>query len=198
MHEVKNLKGFYQTGNFKKKKQIILTNTLRNVDDFLKGLKYRYNGKNKKLPHYVIDRGGVIYEIIPPNTYSNFLDKISYNKNSIIICFENLGWLRKNPLTNYYTNWIGNEYKGEVYKRKWRGYNFWQPYTEEQVDSATILINDLCENFEIPKECIGHNVKVDNIQRFRGISSLSNYDNKNTSLNPAFDFDIFINKIGDE
>ena len=45
-----------------------------------------------------------------------------------------------------------------------------------------------------PKNSIGHNVKVDKIEKFNGITTRSNYDSDFTDLNPAFDFDIFIEK----
>ena len=42
---------------------------------------------------------------------------------------------------------------------------------------------------------IGHNVKVDHPERFNGITSRSNYEQKVTALSPAFDFELFINKL---
>jgi len=58
----------------------------------------------------------------------------------------------------------------------------------------SMLIDELCEQFDIPKLSIGHNVKVDKIENFNGITTKSNYDIESTDLNPAFNFDIFINK----
>jgi len=98
MVEINNIEGFNPVGRNKRKKQIILTHTSRDLRDYISSLKFRYNGNNKKLPHYLIGRDGVIYNIIPPETYSEYMDVASYNKSSIIICLENLGWLRKNPL----------------------------------------------------------------------------------------------------
>ena len=96
MLKINKLDGFKPVGNNKRKKQIILTHTSRVVNDYISSLKYRYNGNNKKLPHYIIDRSGNIFNIIEPNTYSNFFDNNKLNKNGIIITLENLGWLRKN------------------------------------------------------------------------------------------------------
>jgi N-acetyl-anhydromuramyl-L-alanine amidase AmpD len=198
MIKVNEIEGFNPVGRYKNKKQIVLTHTSRKLTDYVFSLKYRYNGNNKKLPHYIIDLDGMIYNLIPPNTYSDYMEVNSYNKQSIVISLENLGWLRKNPLTNNYINWIGNEYNDEVYKRKWRGHYFWHPYTEKQITSLVEITDYLCNEFNIPKVSIGHNVKVDKIEKFRGIATNSNYDVINTDLNPAFDFDIFINKIKDE
>jgi len=193
INQIENIK---PTGRYKNKKQIMITHTGRVLDDYIKSLKYRYNGNYNKLPNYVISRNGEIYNIIPDETYSMYLNTKSLNKQNIIICLENLGWLRKNPLKNNYINWIGNIHEGEIYEKKWRGYNFWQPYTDLQVNNLAELTIMLCEKFNIPKNSIGHNVKVDKIEKFNGITTKSNYYSENTELNPAFDFDIFINKIG--
>ena len=189
MVEVLELKEFKPVGKSRKKKQILLTHTSRNIQDYISSLKNRYNGEYKKLPNYVISRKGDIIQIIPSDTYSKYLKVASYNKQSIIISLENLGWLRKNQLTDGYINWIGNIYKDKVYERKWRGHFFWQPYTDEQMTSLSNLINDLCDKFEIPKTTIGHNVKMDKIEKFNGIASYSNYSVERTDLNPSFNFE---------
>lgn len=198
MLKINELDGFKPVGKHKRKKQIILTHTSRNISDYIMSLKYRYNGKYKKLPHYVIDRDGEVFNIIPPETYSEYMDVSSYNKNSVVICLENLGWLRKNPLSGSYVNWIGDTFKDDIHKRKWRGQYFWQPYTKEQIDKLIQLTVELCDKFNIPKNSIGHNVKVDKVENFNGIVTKSNYDTESTDLNPAFDFDIFIKKIENE
>lgn len=199
MLKIENLEGFEPSGRHKAKKQIILTHTSRKITDYVSSLKYRYNGNNKKLPHYIIDRNGLIYSIIPTETYGEYFNKNSrLNKNSIIITLENLGWLRKNPLSKGFVNWIGNSYNGEIFKKKWRGYFFWQPYTDEQIDSLSELVIELCEKHDIEKKSIGHNVILPHVEKFNGVTTNSNYNKESTDLNPAFDFDIFINKISDE
>jgi len=189
MVETQNLTGFKYTGKNKRKKQIVLSHSSRNVRDYLVSLKTRYNGNNEYLPNYIIDREGNIMNIIPPETYSKYLDMGPSDKNVITICLENLGWLRKNPLYGGYVNWIGNIYNEGIYERKWRGHFFWQPYTEKQLDSLGSLIEELCNQFNIPKTLIGHNVKVDGVEKFEGIVTKSNYDSTYTDLSPAFDFD---------
>jgi len=190
--QISKLTNFKPVGNHKRKKQIVLTHTSRYMKDYVRSLKYRLNGNNTKLPHYIISKGGEITQILPPETYSNYIDVPSYNKTIIVISLENLGWLRKNPLVGGYINWIGNIYKDKVHERKWRGYFFWQPYSVEQMTTLSILINKLCMDFNIPKTFIGHNVKVDDIERFNGIVTYSNYNKERTDLNPSFNFDEFI------
>ena len=182
----------------KKKKQIILANTSRDIRYYITSLKERHNKKYNKIPNYVISREGIIYNLIPDDTYSSFFKKESINKNSIIVVLENLGWLEKRPLTDYYVNWIGDIYKGEIFERKWRDYFFWQPYTEEQLKSCAELCNKLTDDFSIDKKCVGHNTKVEGVERYNGIISKSNFNSKSTDLSPAFDFDLFIKYFENE
>lgn len=195
MQDIIEIEGLKPVGKYKRKKQIILTHTSRNINDYIVSIKNRYNGEYKKIPHYIIDREGRCLNIIPSNTYSGFMDNSSHNKKVIIISLENLGWLRKNPLNGAYVNWIGNIYNGKIYERKWRNHFFWQPYTEKQINELSKLVIKLCDEFDIPKTTIGHNVKVDKVENFSGIVTYSNYFKEKTDLNPSFDFDKFTKKI---
>ena len=133
--------GEFEVGDHNNKIQIILLNTLRDKETFLNSVKYRFNGKNQKIPNYLITREGKIIQLLE-NTESPkfFLDK-KINQNSIIVCLENLGWLQKEPLNENYINWIGDIYKGNVFEKKWRDYFFWQPYSEKQIEVCA----ELCE-----------------------------------------------------
>ena len=124
MVEIQQLKGFNSVGKNKRKKQIILTHTSRNVSDYILSLKNRYNGKYDKIPHFLIKKDGRVLQMMDPSFYSNYLDSEHQNKTSIIISLENFGWLKKNPLNTSYVNWIGDIYKEGIYERKWRGYFF--------------------------------------------------------------------------
>lgn len=191
MLKIEQLTGFNSVGRNKRKKQIVLTHTSRNVTDYISSLKYRYNGKYDKIPHFIIQKDGRVFQMIDPSLYSNILDSEQQNKHSIVICLENLGWLKKNPLNPSYVNWIGDIYKEGIYERKWRGHFFWEPYTNEQMENLVELSLYLCEMFSIPASCIGHNVKLDGIEKFEGIVTRSNFTTDNTDLSPAFDFDYF-------
>jgi N-acetyl-anhydromuramyl-L-alanine amidase AmpD len=195
INKIPNLKS---SGKSKKKTQIILCHTSRDVTDYLNSLKNRHNGNFNRLPNYVIDRNGTIYETIPSQSYSEFFKDSHINKNSIIICFENLGWLEKIPLSNEYVNWIGDIYKGEVIEKKWRDYFYWQPYTENQISSCVELCKNLLDAYSINKQCIGHNTKIENVDKFCGIVSKSNFSTDYTDLSPAFNFDFFQNKLKNE
>ncbi len=125
-----NIKGTNQN-----KKQIILTDTRRPYNLYINSLKYRYNKKNPYIPNFVISKAGEIFEIMKPENYSSFMNDIDVDKNSIIISLENLGWMRKNHLNNYYVNWVGDIYKEEVFEKKWRDQLYWDKYTNEQYEN---------------------------------------------------------------
>jgi len=123
-----------------------------------------------------------------PNKHSKFMCNEMVDKYSIIICMENYGWLKKNPLENSYVNWIGDIYKQKAYEKKWRDNFFWDPYNEKQMKSLSKLIVNLCDEFKIPKTCLGNNVKQDGVENFKGVVSKSNFDFSNKDVNPSFDF----------
>ena len=191
MIDIQKYGNFKPTGKQKKKKQIILCHTSREVKEYLASLKFRYNGKFDKIPNYVITREGKILQLLSDESHTNSFQESNVNRNSIIICLENLGWLEKKPLTNYYINWKGSIYNQQVYEKKWRDYFFWQPYTDLQIKSTADLCNQLISNYKIDKRCIGHNVKFDGISGFEGIVTRSNFDSNFTDLNPSFNFETF-------
>jgi N-acetyl-anhydromuramyl-L-alanine amidase AmpD len=189
---------FKPTGKQKKKKQIILTHSSREIKNYLMSLKHRYNGKYDKIPNYVINREGKILKLLNDNEHSNYFSDTNINRNSIIICLENLGWMEKEPLKNSHINWIGNIYKEKIYEKKWRDYFFWQPYTEIQIENTVELCKKLTKELSINKECIGHNTKINGVERYEGIVTKSNFDIEFTDVSPAFNFEQFINKIENE
>ena len=194
MLNIEKYGNFKTTGKQKKKKQIILCHTSREVEEYLTSLKVRYNSKYDKIPNYIITKEGRILQLLPDEGHSNFFMESNINRNSIIVCLENLGWLEKKPLTNHYINWKGSIYNQEVYEKKWRDFFFWEPYSEAQVKSAAELCLHLTEILKIKKMCVGHNTKIDGVENFEGIVSKSNFDGRYTDLNPSFSFDTF-NKL---
>ena len=185
------LTDFNPLGVNNNKTQIVLADSKRNLINYVQSLKFRYNKKNPYLPNYLIAKNGDIYTIMEPTKYSNFLQNSQVDKNSITIVLENLGSLKKIPMNDYYINWIGDIYKKKVYERKWRDEYFWDPYEKIQFENLSKLTKKLCAEFQIPKECIGHNVKQEGVEFFKGIVSRSNYDSDSKDVNPAFDFKLF-------
>jgi hypothetical protein len=196
--EIKKYGKFNPTGTNNKKHQIILVNTSRSIHPYLQTLKYRYNGKFTRIPNYIITRAGDILELLEPLNYSQYFNDSSMDQNSIVISFENLGWIQREPLTDYYVNWIGDIYKGEVYEKKWRDYYFWQPYTTQQVDSCAELCDILFKELSIKNNIIGHNTKINYNPKYEGVLTFSNIDKERTDVSPAFNFEQLIKKIENE
>jgi N-acetyl-anhydromuramyl-L-alanine amidase AmpD len=186
------------SGKQKKKKQIILSHTSRDIEEYLFMLKYRGNGKFDRIPHFIISKEGNVIQKLSLESYSNYFTETNINRNSIIITFENLGWLEKVPLKDHYSNWIGNIYKGEPHERKWRDYFFWEPYTTKQIKSAAELCLNIVNEHKIEKKCVGHNTTIKDIEKTSGIVSRSNFDKAFTDISPAFNFEKFTNYIKDE
>jgi N-acetyl-anhydromuramyl-L-alanine amidase AmpD len=198
MDNIKLYGEFKPLGLYRGKRQIILCHTSREVGEYLTSLKFRYNEKYDKIPHYVISKEGEILQLMINTGHSNFFEDIGINRQSIIICLENLGWLEKKPLSNEYINWNGGIYNNKPYEKKWRDYFFWEPYTEKQMQSLVGLCENLCYDFKINKKFSGHNTKINGIKNFEGIVSRSNYDERFTDLSPSFDFEKFLKNIEHE
>jgi N-acetyl-anhydromuramyl-L-alanine amidase AmpD len=198
MGNLYELTDFKESGVNNKKRQIILTDTKRDYKNYINSLRYRYNKKNPYLPNYLITKDGDIYRILEPEKYSDYMNDENLDKNSIVIAIENNGWLKKNPLDGTYVNWVGDIYKKEVYEKKWRDYFFWEPYTEIQMKTISKLVVDLCSKFKIPKECLGHNVKLEGVEFYKGVVSRSNFDFIYKDVNPSFNFKLFKELLDDD
>jgi len=164
------------------------------VENYLTSLRYRYNGKFDRIPNYVVTKDGKVLKLLENIEHTNYFKELNINRNSIIVCLENLGWLEKQPLTNQYINWIGNIYKDKPFERQWRDYFFWDPYTSKQIDSLSLLCKDIVNEMKITNDFVGNNTKYNGVNKFEGIVTRSNYDSNYTDLSPAFDFDVFIEK----
>jgi hypothetical protein len=196
MLKIHDIPGFNRFPTYDTKNKIILCHTSRNTRDYLLSLKYRYNGEYTKIPHYIISKGGSVFKLLDDNHYCNFMDSGDVDKKSIIITLENLGWFDKIPLQNNFINWIGDIYKENIYEKKWRDYFLWDLYSDEQITSCVNLCKKLMEtNTTIEKKFIGHNTKVDGVDRYSGIVTRSNFSVNYTDLNPAFKFEYFKNEI---
>lgn len=190
--------GEFEVGNHNNKIQIILLNTLRDKETFLNSLKYRFNGKNKKIPNYLITKEGKIIQLLENTESPKFFLNNKINQNSIIVCLENLGWLQKEPLNENYINWIGDIYKGNVFEKKWRDYFFWEPYSEIQIEATAFICKKLFEEISIKKQVVGHNTKINGAERTEGVLCRSNFSQDFTDVNPSFDFELFLKYIEDE
>lgn len=176
-----------------KKSQILLYDTQRRIDDFVGKIKYRRNGKYEDVPHFIVSKLGMIYEVFDTNYYSNTFNQPSVDKKIIKIAVENLGWLNKNTITGILYNWIGDPYRTEPHIRNWRNFHFWDKYSEVQMESVSELANDLCDKHNIFKQVVPSQGFMENISNFKGVVCKSNFSNIYTDINPSFNFRIFFN-----
>ncbi len=198
MLKITNYDGFKPLGKQKNKNKIILINTFRDIKGYLVSLKYRHNGEYDKIPNYVITKKGDILQLLGDSGYSNIFDDKLLNYNSIVIAIENLGWLEKNQDRGLNINWIGDIYNGEPYYKKWRDYDFWDVYTEAQMNSLASLCSEICDRMKINKKFIGHNIKTDINLKFNGILSRSNIYKSYTDVSPSFDIKLFEKKLDND
>jgi len=196
--KIKNKKNLFHYDDKHNKIQIILCHTSRPLMYFNNSLKYRLDGEYNKIPTYTISKDGKIIENFNSNYHSDFFGIKEIDRNSIIICLENLGWLKYNTLNNKYVNWIGDIYKGEVYQKRWRDKSFWSIYPDKQLRTCAKLIVELCSKHNIPLKMVGHNVKIDGVVSFSGITARSNYSEYWTDISPSFDFEKLKTYIDEE
>ena len=168
--------------------QILLGHTSRNINDYLKGVELRRNGKYTTIPHYIISKEGEIINLVKTNLITNLFGYDKIDKQNISIFLENEGWLTKITNQIKVCDWIGNIYNNKPIQRKLRNKRYWAPYTEKQVDNLIELVSKICEEFKINKKFVGHNVRVPGIEKFQGIVTRSNYSEYFTDLSPAFNF----------
>lgn len=172
-----------------KKTQIILCNTSSTLEHHFIKLKSRNEGFYKKIPHFTISSTGVIYQHVPPDTQTDYIGYSDIDKQAIIVCLENVGWLDYNIKMNQFFDWKGDEYYGEYVERNWRGKRFWAEYKKEQINALLSLLNYLCIEYSIEKDFTGSNVTSPNPKHFKGILNRSNYNKYYRDLSPAMDFD---------
>lgn len=174
-----------------KKTQIFLYDTQRRSDDFIMKLKYRQNEKYDNIPHYIITKQGKVIKLFDTNYSSKTFGTPAVDKMMVKIAIENLGWLNKNTITGVLYNWIGDPYRAEPYIKKWRNYYFWDPYTEDQLNSLVELSKEICKNHNIPYQTVPSQGYLSNAIKFTGIVCKSNFLNIYTDINPSFNFNIF-------
>lgn len=172
---------------------------------------------------YSIDYYGNIYEHFDPKYWSYHLGiggKLAYlDRESIGIEICNEGAMRKKSDGKFY--WVSNgDTNGDgildeiliPYNRLdnglndqpvhvqggWRGYEYYAPYSQAQVDAALFLTKYLCDKFSIPRNFIEHNNyhKEILLDKYKGIYNHANVrkDGK-WDLSPAWPFSDFKNKL---
>tara|TARA_R110000744_G_scaffold272277_1_gene385280 strand:- start:230 stop:628 length:399 start_codon:yes stop_codon:yes gene_type:complete len=109
-------------------KQILLCNTNRTAKDFLKTIEVRKDGGYKKIPNYLIEKNGKVHHLTKDDSTEYFLTGYhNDNDKVVVVCLENLGWLKRRYDDGRYVTWLGDIYNNKVYEKKWRGKLFGTP-----------------------------------------------------------------------
>jgi len=185
-------KSLNHVGRKYKKKQILLYDTKRRIDDFVSKLKYRKDGKYEDIPHFIVSKMGDIYQVLHMDYSSVTFGDHELDRKQIKIAVENLGWLQKNTITGYYSNWIGDPHRTEPFIRSWRDKFYWDRYTDQQTESIVNLCEYICEEKQIDKRVVSSHGYIEKIDKFKGIVCKSNFSNIYTDINPSFNFKKFL------
>lgn len=111
---------------------------------------------DKYAGHYVVGRSGDIYECLSEDFWTNHtaLPKKfnDYNKSTIAVFLSNEAYLVKEN-SKYYAFGINrqhNIYTGPVFKKVFRGYQYWADYEVVQIKRMLCLLRDICERNGLP------------------------------------------------
>ncbi len=169
-----------------KKKIIISNTTLIDMDHISR---YKFNSNKKNIPHFTIDTLGNIFQHFDTKYYSKYLNESKINKESITICFSNLGWLKYKVSDDNYFNWCNIEVNdsNKIFEKEYRSYRYWNTITDEQHKSIVKLCKYLLNKHNtIEKNSINHLFDEENWIDFSGILYHSNITHDNMSPGPSF------------
>jgi N-acetyl-anhydromuramyl-L-alanine amidase AmpD len=135
---------------------------------------------------YIINRNGTIHGIFPADCWAHHIGAGNRGdeQRSIGIELVNVGplVLRGSQFywwpNNFTTLYSGSYFNITTQQKLWRGYEYWELYTDEQYDSLNKLIRYLCHLHDIPFRADTN----------RGICSHAGLRQDKTDVSPAFDW----------
>lgn len=173
------------------------------------------NSPSRVATPYIIDRGGEIYEIYPPECWALHLFRhkkgeypIYYQleKSTIGIELVNVGPLkisRQNPQElcwwappnvlgqgSFSTRWCTIQDTDQYVKKSYRGMEYFASYTQAQYKALNKLLDHLCTRFGIPRygPALKETADLEALSHFQGISAHQNYRPDKWDIGPAFDW----------
>ena len=178
------------------KTQIVIATSLRKNGHHITRLKHKEFGKTKKWNTFTVTREGVIYQHYDDKYHTDFLGVKQGDKQSISIVLENMGCLFLSP-SGKYINWLNEVCEDEnVVEKKWLGYNYWEKFDDEQLESTVLLCRKMCEKHNIPLKSIDFHHYHKDTMKFKGIVFRSNYIEDSSDINPLFDIKKFNKMLG--
>ena len=169
------------------KTQIVVGISLRKDNNHIIRLQHKDYGKTKKWNTFTISRDGTVYQHYDDKYHTDFLGVKEGDKKSISIVLENMGCLFESA-SEKHMNWL-NEYCDEdrVVEKEWLGYDYWEKFSDKQIESLILLSRELCEKHNIPKIFIEFHNYHKETHKFRGIVFRGNYIEDSSDMNPLLD-----------
>lgn len=174
------------------KNKIVILNTFNNGMDHFTYWDKLMPKRAKRSTTYTVDEQGGIYEHFD-SKYTSSVIGGEYDKSIISISVSNRGQISSDVNEECFYDTFGRIYdeRLDVYVKAWKGYSYWQPYTNEQISNTAELVKMLCDKHNIPKRVIDHNSKMDNADTLNGVLYRSNFKRYYTDISPSWKFDIF-------
>lgn len=177
------------------KDKIVLCNSYSYGVDHMLGWKKKPDQGLYPITAYSVTQDGEVYEHFKPNLTHTFISE-TVDSKIIGITMANIGHLALNPYNGVFTNWLNDiHHPDNVFFKEWRGYKYWESYTDEQLDSVYQLVTYLLNEYNIPKHVVEHNTKIDGAEYVSGVLYRSNFNKNYLDPSPAWDFDRFKNRI---
>jgi N-acetylmuramoyl-L-alanine amidase len=151
---------------------------------------------------FIIGRSGLIVNPFNPDYWSYHIGKNSFVSNEKI-SFESVGveiasWGFLVRRGDYLYTYTGQKYcslqdaHAYVKTESWRGFEYWDTYTEAQYKSLKFLTDYLCNRYPIPRKFLYDEVGLETTSRvasFKGIMTHTHARFDKWDVGPSFNWD---------
>jgi N-acetyl-anhydromuramyl-L-alanine amidase AmpD len=144
---------------------------------------------------YLVERNGVVYEVFDPKHWAFHLGlkgaKGEVDRRSIGIEIASEGGLIQRDGKLYCFDKVSDRtlFTQDYYDHgmPWRGYRFYDAYSEAQISAVIALINFLCKQFEIPRKTPANHFDADDAYReYAGVLGHHHLRPDKSDVHPGF------------
>ncbi|MEW6619257.1 MAG: peptidoglycan-binding protein [bacterium] len=169
----------------------------------LSTINYWRSDRGRIATAYVVERDGVVYEVFAPKYWAFHLGLKgsggAVDKRSIGIEIASEGGLIQREGKLYCFGKVSERtlFTQPYYDNgvPWRGYRFFDAYSDAQISSVIGLINGLCEQFKIPRQTPANHFDADDSYRqFSGILGHHHLRRDKSDLHPGFPWQKVVNE----
>ncbi len=171
----------------------------------LSTINYWRTDPNRIATAYVIERNGEIYEVFDPKYWAFHLGLKGaggeVDKRSIGIEIASEGGLIQREEKLYCFNVVSDRtlFTQKFYDHgaPWRGYRFFDAYSDDQISSVIELINLLCDQFKTPRSTPANHFDANDAYRqFKGILGHHHLRPDKSDIHPGFPWETVIEGCG--